>query len=69
MAERGVVAGGRADFGVGIVGVDAADDGGNGADGGGGKARPMGLVLIGFFLRLGLALVLLYVSLKYSTVP
>ena len=28
-------------------------------------ARPMGLVLTGFFLRLGLAIVLLYVSLKY----
>jgi hypothetical protein len=31
---------------------------------GGGKARPMGLVLFGFFLRLGLTVVLLYVSLK-----
>ncbi|MEO7028212.1 MAG: hypothetical protein ABI147_02280 [Acidobacteriaceae bacterium] len=31
---------------------------------GGGKARPMGLVLAGFFLRLGLTLVALYVSLK-----
>ena len=31
---------------------------------GGGKARPMGMVLVGFFLRLGLTLVLLYVSLK-----
>jgi hypothetical protein len=30
----------------------------------GGKARPMGLVLFGFFLRLGLTVVLLYVSLK-----
>ena len=29
------------------------------------KARPMGRVLVGFFLRLGLTLVLLYVSLKY----
>ena len=29
------------------------------------KASPMGLVLTGFFLRLGLAVVLLYVSLKY----
>ena len=28
------------------------------------KARPMGLVLFGFFLRLGLTVVLLYVSLK-----
>jgi hypothetical protein len=31
---------------------------------GGGKARPMGLVLTGFFLRLGLTVGLLYVSLK-----
>ena len=31
---------------------------------GGGKARPMGMVLTGFFLRLGLTVVLLYVSLK-----
>ena len=30
----------------------------------GGKARPMGMVLTGFFLRLGLTVVLLYVSLK-----
>ena len=30
----------------------------------GGKARPMGMVLVGFFLRLGLTVVLLYVSLK-----
>jgi hypothetical protein len=30
----------------------------------GGKAKPMGLVLFGFFLRLGLTVVLLYVSLK-----
>ncbi len=30
----------------------------------GGKARPMGMVLLGFFLRLGLTIVLLYVSLK-----
>jgi hypothetical protein len=30
----------------------------------GAKARPMGMVLFGFFLRLGLTLVLLYVSLK-----
>jgi len=28
------------------------------------KARPMGMVLAGFFLRLGLTVVLLYVSLK-----
>jgi|SRR5271154_3075483 len=28
------------------------------------KARPLGLVLLGFFLRLGLTVVLLYVSLK-----
>jgi len=32
---------------------------------GGGAGRPMGLVLTGFFLRLGLSLVVLYVSLKY----
>ncbi|WP_254061776.1 ATP synthase subunit I [Granulicella sp. L60] len=32
---------------------------------GGGKAKPMGLVLFGFFLRLGLTVVLLYVSLKF----
>ena len=31
---------------------------------GGGTARPMGMVLVGFFLRLGLTIVLLYVSLK-----
>jgi hypothetical protein len=31
----------------------------------GAKPRPMGVVLVGFFLRLGLALVVLYVSLKY----
>jgi hypothetical protein len=31
----------------------------------GGKARPMGMVLTGFFLRLGLAIVVLYVSLKF----
>lgn len=28
-------------------------------------ARPMGAVLVGFFMRLGVALVVLYVSLKY----
>ncbi|MBW4039933.1 MAG: hypothetical protein HIU91_13900 [Acidobacteria bacterium] len=31
----------------------------------GGKARPMGMVLTGFFLRLGLTIALLYVSLRY----
>jgi hypothetical protein len=31
---------------------------------GGDKARPMGRVLFGFFLRLGLTIVILYVSLK-----
>jgi hypothetical protein len=31
---------------------------------GGAKARPMGMVLFGFFLRLGLTVMLLYVSLK-----
>ena len=31
---------------------------------GGAKAKPMGMVLGGFFLRLGLTIVLLYVSLK-----
>jgi len=31
---------------------------------GGEKARPMGLVLTGFFLRLGLTVAVLYVSLK-----
>jgi len=31
---------------------------------GGEKARPMGMVLTGFFLRLGVTVVLLYVSLK-----
>jgi hypothetical protein len=30
----------------------------------GGEARPMGLILFGFFLRLGLTIVVLYVSLK-----
>jgi hypothetical protein len=29
------------------------------------KARPMGMVLMGFFLRLGLAIAVLYVSLKF----
>ncbi len=32
---------------------------------GGDNPRPMGMVLTGFFLRLGLTLVVLYVSLKY----
>jgi hypothetical protein len=32
---------------------------------GGGKGRPMGLVLTGFFLRLGLSIAVLYVSLKF----
>lgn len=32
---------------------------------GGVKPRPMGLVLAGFFLRLGLTVVVLYVSLKF----
>ena len=32
---------------------------------GGQAARPMGLVLTGFFLRLGLAIAVLYVSLKF----
>jgi hypothetical protein len=31
----------------------------------GAQARPMGPVLVGFFMRLGIALVALYVSLKY----
>jgi hypothetical protein len=31
----------------------------------GGPARPMGMLLVGFFLRLGLTVVILYVSLKY----
>jgi hypothetical protein len=31
----------------------------------GAKARPMGLVLTGFFLRLGLTIAVLYVSLKF----
>jgi hypothetical protein len=31
---------------------------------GGAKARPMGMVLLGFFVRLGLTVVLLYVSIK-----
>ena len=31
----------------------------------GAKARPMGMVLTGFFLRLGLAIGVLYVSLKF----
>ncbi|NYF80206.1 hypothetical protein [Granulicella arctica] len=31
----------------------------------GGEAKPMGMVLAGFFLRLGATVVLLYVSLKY----
>ena len=32
---------------------------------GGAKARPMGMVLAGFFLRMGGTVVILYVSLKY----
>jgi hypothetical protein len=32
---------------------------------GGAKGRPMGLVLTGFFLRLGLSVAVLYVSLKF----
>ena len=32
---------------------------------GGQTARPMAMVLVGFFLRLGVAVVVLYVSLKY----
>jgi len=32
---------------------------------GGGEARPMAMVLVGFFARLAVAIVLLYVSLKY----
>jgi hypothetical protein len=32
---------------------------------GGQTARPLAMVLLGFFVRLGVALVLLYVSLKY----
>ena len=32
---------------------------------GGAIPRPMGLILVGFFLRLGLTVVVLYVSLKY----
>lgn len=32
---------------------------------GGGQARPMGMVLFGFFLRLAVTVVLLYVSLKF----
>lgn len=32
---------------------------------GGDRARPMGMVLTGFFLRLGLAIALLYVSLRF----
>ena len=31
----------------------------------GAQARPMGTVLVGFFVRLGVALVVLYASLKY----
>jgi hypothetical protein len=31
----------------------------------GAEARPLGTVLVGFFMRLGIALVALYVSLKY----
>ena len=32
---------------------------------GGGRARPMALVLAGFFLRLGVAIAVLYVSLRF----
>ena len=31
----------------------------------GGEAKPMAMLLVGFFLRLGLAVVVLYASLKY----
>jgi hypothetical protein len=31
----------------------------------GGRVRPMGMVLVGFFLRLGLTIALLYASLKF----
>ena len=31
----------------------------------GGEAKPMAMMLVGFFLRLGLAVVVLYASLKY----
>ena len=31
----------------------------------GGEAKPLGMVLLGFFLRLGLTVALLYVSLKF----
>ena len=31
----------------------------------GGEARPMALLLVGFFVRLGLTIVILYASLKY----
>ena len=41
-----------------MVAVFARMDGGH-------AARPMGLVLTGFFLRLGLAVAVLYVSLKF----
>lgn len=31
----------------------------------GGAARPMGMILVGFFIRLGLTVVILYVSLRF----
>ena len=31
----------------------------------GGEAKPMGMILVGFFLRLGVTIVVLYVSLKH----
>jgi hypothetical protein len=68
LAERRAAAGGSVDFGLGAVEVAAADEPGDGEDGhreGDGMARPMGRVLAGFFLTLGLSLVALYVSLKY----
>ena len=36
-----------------------------GRGGPGAKTGPMGLILMGFFLRLGLTVVVLYASLKY----
>ena len=65
MAERGVAGGGAAISGSGLwewlrlmTAVMVRMDGGR-------AARPLGVILAGFFLRLGGAIVLLYVSLKF----
>ena len=53
LADRGAAGGWGGDLGVGAVGVAAADDGGDGAHGRRSEGAADGLVLAGFFLRLG----------------